>query len=140
MAASGQRARQPKKNKRRTKRRNPLVAFTRWLYRRRSNIIVVAAIGLIFFGLFGVRFITIARLLQEKQALTAQLAEEKTRTVRLDETVDQLNTRSFIEYIAHKNLHLYYPDERIIVQVKNKNAVKKTSGKTQSTTQNKSEN
>lgn len=99
-------------------RRQPLQAFTKWLYKRRANIIFVAVVALIIFWLFGARFFMIARLMRQKQDLKAQLAEEKTRSVRLDETVDQIGKRHYIEYIAHKNLHLYYPDERIIMQVK----------------------
>lgn len=90
--------------------------------KRRNTFILVGAVALLAFWLFGTRFMTIARLVKQKNDLSAQLAEEKARSVRLDESVGQVGSRHYIEYIAHKSLNLYYPDERIIVQVKRKGA------------------
>ncbi len=118
--AQKQQSKSPKPAGRRRKKRtrNGTSRAERWFYRNRATIISVGVVAALFLWLYGSRFVQIFRLMGQKNDLTAQLRQEKTRKVRLDEEIRQINTRHYTEYIAHKNLNLYYPEEKIIIRVK----------------------
>jgi hypothetical protein len=108
----------PAGRRRKKRTRNGTSRAERWFYRNRATVISVGVVVVLFLWLYGSRFVQIFRLMGQKRDLTAQLQQEKTRKIRLDEEIRQINTRHYTEYIAHKNLNLYYPEEKIIIRVK----------------------
>lgn len=79
---------------------------------------MILIVALIVFVLFGSNFVKIGRLIVQKRSLENQIAREQQNSEELDNEIKQIGTKSYIEYIARKNLGLVYPDEQIVVTVK----------------------
>ena len=94
-------------------------SFSYWLSQKRSTIIVAAVIILLLFWLFGFNFVKIAGLNRQKQDLNAQIKAQQEKSDQLDAEIKQIGTQAYTEYIARKNLNLYYPNEQIVVTVEN---------------------
>lgn len=81
------------------------------------SVIISAVVVFILIFWFGSSFIEILRLNQQKSDLIAQISEKEEINSQLNDDIEQIGTKSYIERIARNYLNLYYPDEQIVIPV-----------------------
>jgi cell division protein FtsB len=111
-------AKHPKKRKRR-------LSLADWLAKNGIRLVVMIAIVAVVGTLYGTKITKIVQLEAQKKTLEAQLVSEHKRSERLNNELKSIKSRHYVEYIAHKNLGLVYPDEQIVIQVKSQKEAKK---------------
>lgn len=77
---------------------------------------IVFFIGLVIY-MFGANALTIYKLEKQKTEIQQGIEDEEVRSNQLDEQVEQMGSKSYVEYIARKYLGLYYSDETIVIPV-----------------------
>ncbi|MEG0509483.1 MAG: septum formation initiator family protein [Eubacterium sp.] len=88
-------------------------------YKPKLGSLIVVLVILIFVGtLFGSNAMQIYKLNQQKKEISQQIENENKRGEQLDEDVEQIGTKNYIEEVARKYLKLFYPNEKIVVPVK----------------------
>ena len=93
-------------------KKNKTGRLTKWVVRNRTTLVIGVVVLALACWIFGSNFVKIA-------SLTAQITQEQKKGEQLDEDIKQIGTKDYYEYIARKNLGLFYPDEKIVVTVKN---------------------
>ena len=86
---------------------------------------IVAIVG----TLYGTKISQIVRLEAQKRELQQNLVSEKKRSNRLNNELKSIKSKHYVEYIAHKNLGLVYPDEQIVIKVNSQAEAKKQQKK-----------
>lgn len=74
------------------------------------------AIGLVT-TMFASNALTLYKLEKQKDEIIQAIEDEKIRSNQLDQQVEQIGAKTYVEYIARKYLGLYYPDETIVIPV-----------------------
>lgn len=115
-----------RKRRNRKKRR---ANFPDWLSKNGIRLLVVIGIVVAIAALYGTKISQIVRLEAQKRGLQQELVSEKKRGRRLDNELKSIKTKHYVEYIAHKNLGLVYPDEQIVIQVDSQAEAKKKQQK-----------
>lgn len=72
--------------------------------------------------MFASNGLTLYKLDKQKIEILQAIEDEKIRSNQLDQQVEQIGTKSYVEYIARKYLGLYYPDETIVIPVIEENS------------------
>ncbi|MDD2414186.1 MAG: septum formation initiator family protein [Eubacteriaceae bacterium] len=93
--------------------------LTKWVVRNRTTLVIGMVVLALACWIFGSNFVKIVSLTAQKNDLESQITQEQKKGEQLDEDIKQIGTKDYYEYIARKNLGLYYPDEKIVVTVKN---------------------
>ncbi len=101
--------------------------------RNMSSILTVAGIVFVLLLLFGSNMLDILKLEQQKMAINAQIQETKAESSQLDEDIAQIGSQNYIENLARRYLHMYYPNEQIVVPVKLKTGSASSSAAAQTT-------
>lgn len=101
--------------------------------RNMSSILTVAGIVFVLLLLFGSNMLDILKLEQQKMAINAQIQETKAESSQLDEDIAQIGSQTYIENLARRYLHMYYPNEQIVVPVKLKTGSASSSAAAQTT-------
>ncbi|MCH4071489.1 FtsB family cell division protein [Pseudoramibacter sp.] len=108
-----------------SQKRKRRLSLADWLAKNGIRLIVMIAIVAVVGTLYGTKITKIVQLEAQKKTLEAQLVSEHKRAERLDNELKSIKSRHYVEYIAHKNLGLVYPDEQIVIQVKSQKEAKK---------------
>lgn len=67
--------------------------------------------------MFASNALTLYKLEKQKDEIIQAIEDEKIRSNQLDQQVEQIGAKTYVEYIARKYLGLYYPDETIVIPV-----------------------
>ncbi|MGN0194257.1 MAG: septum formation initiator family protein [Pseudoramibacter sp.] len=110
-------------NKHRKTRKRRL-SLADWLAKNGIRLAVIAAIVIAVGALYGTKIAKIVQLEAQKRTLETQMVSERKRSERLDNELKSIKSRHYVEYIAHKNLGLVYPDEQIVIEVKSQKEAK----------------
>lgn len=112
------------KSKRRNRKKRR-ANFADWLAKNGIRLFVVVGIAVAIAALYGTKISQIVRLEAQKRGLQQELVSEKKRSRRLDNELKSIKTKHYVEFIAHKNLGLVYPNEQIVIQVDSQAEAKK---------------
>lgn len=77
---------------------------------------ILFSIGVVTY-MFANNGLSLYKLEKQKIEILQAIENEKIRSNQLDQQVEQIGTKSYVEYIARKYLGLYYPDETIVIPV-----------------------
>lgn len=77
---------------------------------------IVFLIGLVIY-MYGANALTIYKLEKQKTEILQGIEDEEVRSNQLDEEVEQMGSKSYVEYVARKYLGLYYSNETIVIPV-----------------------
>lgn len=100
-----------------------------WLSKNGIRLLVIIVIVAIVGTLYGTKISQIVRLEAQKRELQQNLVSEKKRSNRLNNELKSIKSKHYVEYIAHKNLGLVYPDEQIVIKVNSQAEAKKQQKK-----------
>lgn len=100
-----------------------------WLSKNGIRLLVLIGIVAIVGTLYGTKISQIVRLEAQKRELQQNLVSEKKRSNRLNNELKSIKSKHYVEYIAHKNLGLVYPDEQIVIKVNSQAEAKKQQKK-----------
>ena len=100
-----------------------------WLSKNGIRLLVIIGIVAIVGTLYGTKISQIVRLEAQKRELQQNLVSEKKRSKRLKHELKSIKSKHYVEYIAHKNLGLVYPDEQIVIKVNSQAEAKKQQKK-----------
>lgn len=100
-----------------------------WLSKNGIRLLVIIGIVAIVGTLYGTKISQIVRLEAQKRELQQELVSEKKRSSRLNNELKSIKSKHYVEYIAHKNLGLVYPDEQIVIKVNSQAEAKKQQQK-----------
>ena len=100
-----------------------------WLSKNGIRLLVIIGIGAIVGTLYGTKISQIVRLEAQKRELQQNLVSEKKRSNRLNNELKSIKSKHYVEYIAHKNLGLVYPDEQIVIKINSQAEAKKQQKK-----------
>ncbi|MGI6555900.1 MAG: FtsB family cell division protein [Pseudoramibacter sp.] len=100
-----------------------------WLSKNGIRLLVIIGIVAIVGTLYGTKISQIVRLEAQKRELQQNLVSEKKRSNRLNNELKSIKSKHYVEYIAHKNLGLVYPDEQIVIKVNSQAEAKKQQQK-----------
>ncbi|WP_295361633.1 septum formation initiator family protein [uncultured Pseudoramibacter sp.] len=100
-----------------------------WLSKNGIRLLVIIGIVAIVGTLYGTKISQIVRLEAQKRELQQNLVSEKKRSNRLNNELKSIKSKHYVEYIAHKNLGLVYPDEQIVIKVNSQAEAKKQQKK-----------
>ncbi len=89
----------------------------RALRRRTIATVIVLCVLVFVIYLFIDNAVKLYDLEQRKIQLAEDIENEASRSKQLDEEVQQMGSKSYVEYCARKYLGLYYPDEIIVIPV-----------------------
>jgi cell division protein FtsB len=115
--------------RKRRKRRPRRVNLADWLSKNGIRLLVIIGIVAIVGTLYGTKISQIVRLEAQKRELQQNLVSEKKRSNRLNNELKSIKSKHYVEYIAHKNLGLVYPDEQIVIKVNSQAEAKKQQKK-----------
>lgn len=115
--------------RKRRKRRSRRVNLADWLSKNGIRLLVIIGIVAIVGTLYGTKISQIVRLEAQKRELQQELVSEKKRSSRLNNELKSIKSKHYVEYIAHKNLGLVYPDEQIVIKVNSQAEAKKQQQK-----------
>lgn len=115
--------------RKRRKRRPKRVNLADWLSKNGIRLLVIIVIVAIVGTLYGTKISQIVRLEAQKRELQQNLVSEKKRSNRLNNELKSIKSKHYVEYIAHKNLGLVYPDEQIVIKVNSQAEAKKQQKK-----------
>jgi len=115
--------------RKRRKRRPKRVNLADWLSKNGIRLLVLIGIVAIVGTLYGTKISQIVRLEAQKRELQQNLVSEKKRSNRLNNELKSIKSKHYVEYIAHKNLGLVYPDEQIVIKVNSQAEAKKQQKK-----------
>ena len=115
--------------RKRRKRRPKRVTLADWLSKNGIRLLVIIGIVAIVGTLYGTKISQIVRLEAQKRELQQNLVSEKKRSNRLNNELKSIKSKHYVEYIAHKNLGLVYPDEQIVIKVNSQAEAKKQQQK-----------
>ncbi|MQM72359.1 MAG: hypothetical protein DUD26_04895 [Eubacteriaceae bacterium] len=115
--------------RKRRKRRPKRVNLADWLSKNGIRLLVIIGIVAIVGTLYGTKISQIVRLEAQKRELQQNLVSEKKRSNRLNNELKSIKSKHYVEYIAHKNLGLVYPDEQIVIKVNSQAEAKKQQQK-----------
>jgi cell division protein FtsB len=115
--------------RKRRKRRPKRVNLADWLSKNGIRLLVIIVIVAIVGTLYGTKISQIVRLEAQKRELQQNLVSEKKRSNRLNNELKSIKSKHYVEYIAHKNLGLVYPDEQIVIKVNSQAEAKKQQQK-----------
>jgi cell division protein FtsB len=115
--------------RKRRKRRPKRVNLADWLSKNGIRLLVIIGIVAIVGTLYGTKISQIVRLEAQKRELQQNLVSEKKRSNRLNNELKSIKSKHYVEYIAHKNLGLVYPDEQIVIKVNSQAEAKKQQKK-----------
>ena len=100
-----------------------------WLSKNGIRLLVIIGIVTIVGTLYGTKISQIVRLEAQKRELQQNLVSEKKRSNRLNNELKSIKSKHYVEYIAHKNLGLVYPNEQIVIKVNSQAEAKKQQKK-----------
>lgn len=80
------------------------------------TLVIFFVIGIMIY-MFASNGLTLYKLEKQKAGILQSIEEEKIRSNQLDQQVEQIGSKSYVEYIARKYLGLYYSDETIVIPV-----------------------
>ncbi len=80
------------------------------------TLLILLMVGVIL-TMFASNGLTLYKLEKQKAEIIQAIEDEKIRSKQLDQQVEQIGTKTYVEYIARKYLGLYYPDETIVIPV-----------------------
>lgn len=100
-----------------------------WLSKNGIRLLVIIGIVAIVGTLYGTKISQIVRLEAQKRELQQNLVSEKKRSNRLNNELKSIKSKHYVEYIAHKNLGLVYPNEQIVIKVNSQAEAKKQQKK-----------
>ena len=100
-----------------------------WLSKNGIRLLVIIGIVAIVGTLYGTKISQIVRLEAQKRELQQNLVSEKKRSNRLNNELKSIKSKHYVEYIAHKNLGLVYPDEQIVIKINSQAEAKKQQKK-----------
>lgn len=106
------------------KKRKKRISPADWIAKNGIRLIVIVALVAVIAALCGTKIAKIVQLETQKRTLEEQLVSEHKRSERLDNELKSIKSRHYIEYIAHKNLGLVYPNEQIVIEVKSQKEAK----------------
>lgn len=115
--------------RKRRKRKPRRVNLADWLSKNGIRLLVIIGIVAIVGTLYGTKISQIVRLEAQKRELQQNLVSEKKRSNRLNNELKSIKSKHYVEYIAHKNLGLVYPDEQIVIKVNSQAEAKKQQKK-----------
>lgn len=115
--------------RKRRKRRPRRVNLADWLSKNGIRLLVIIGIVAIVGTLYGTKISQIVRLEAQKRELQQNLVSEKKRSNRLNNELKSIKSKHYVEYIAHKNLGLVYPNEQIVIKVNSQAEAKKQQKK-----------
>ena len=115
--------------RKRRKRKPRRVNLADWLSKNGIRLLVIIGIVAIVGTLYGTKISQIVRLEAQKRELQQNLVSEKKRSNRLNNELKSIKSKHYVEYIAHKNLGLVYPDEQIVIKVNSQAEAKKQQQK-----------
>ena len=100
-----------------------------WLSKNGIRLLVIIGIVAIVGTLYGTKISQIVRLEAQKRELQQNLVSEKKRSNRLNNELKSIKSKHYVEYIAHKNLGVVYPDEQIVIKINSQAEAKKQQKK-----------